>query len=83
MFKLWLKIKYFLGWRDCTNCGNFVKIKWIKDWILYEDEPSMFGHWECSKCKASTETQPTRITEDVVKKLGFKNFNHFMEKYEG
>ena len=77
-------LKYRLGWRHCGKCRTFSWIRWVKDWVVDPDEPSMFYHWECSNCGISTTVQPTLNTEKAVRSLGFENFECFAkENLEG
>lgn len=74
------KIKVKLGWIDCPSCGNFIKPRWEKDWIIDPEEPPMFYHYECPKCFARTDIEPTLITEKAVRNLGYDDFKDFANK---
>lgn len=61
----WLKFIYHrwcrrrlvdIGWRLCSSCRGFHRFIWVKDWILFEDEPPMFVHYECAGCGRRTDT---------------------------
>jgi len=71
---------YRRGWRYCPCCRKFVEIKWVQDVVLFEDEPPMFSHWECSNCGATTPVSPTILTEDAVRRLGYKDFSEYCRK---
>ena len=76
------KIK--LGYITCPFCKNFIKPKFIKDYIYHREEPPLFYHYSCPKCLIwlSTST-PSILTERAVKQLGFKDFNDYIKSIEG
>ena len=76
------KIK--LGYIICPFCKNFIKPKFVKDYIYHSDEPPLFYHYSCPKCGIwlSTST-PSILTERAVKQLGFKDFNDYIKSIEG
>lgn len=74
-------IKIKLGYIDCPCCHNFIKPKWVKDYIYHPEEPPMFYHYECPKCIFWFSTfTPSILTERTVRKLGYKDFNDYAEK---
>lgn len=72
-------IKIKLGYIECHVCNNFIKPKLIKDYIYHPEEPPMFYHYECPKCKTKTDIEPTLLIEKAIRDLGYKDFNDFME----
>ncbi len=74
------KIQYRLGWRFCMQCRTFTKIKFVKDWVIHEEEPPMFYHYQCSSCGFSSETLPSLLMDSAAKHHGYKNFNDFAKK---
>ena len=74
------KFRIKRGWIYCPICKEFMKPKWIKDWVYDPEEPPMFGHYICPKCKATTEISPTILTNNVVKKMGYESFDDFINK---
>lgn len=83
MKKLIRKILTKFGWIDCPKCNSFIKPKFIKDWIYDPEEPPMFYHYECPQCFARTDIEPTILTENAVKKLGFENFQDYYDRIKG
>lgn len=74
-----LKIK--LGYIYCPFCKQLIKPKYVKDYIYHSEEPPMFYHYECPKCKLwLCEPTPSALTERAVRKLGYKDFNDYMGK---
>lgn len=61
-------------------CRTFTKIRWVKDIIYHPEEPPMFVHWQCAHCGARTPTQPTSLTEDACRKLGYDSFADYGAK---
>lgn len=59
-----------LGWRDCPACGEFVRVRWVKDCVLFVDEPPMFFHWECPRCRAKSNVQPTFLITEALASHG-------------
>jgi hypothetical protein len=78
--RFWKRLKYRLGWRLCEKCRGFHKIKWVKDVIYHPEEPPMFYHWECTNCGNATPVRPSGLTEEVVRKLGYKNFIDYAKR---
>lgn len=68
------------GWEDCPSCGECVRPRWVKDCVVFEDEPPLFFHYECQKCGYSTGINPTSLTDSAVRSLGFKDFSEYADK---
>jgi rRNA maturation protein Nop10 len=64
-FRRWYR-RFILFREKCPVCGEY-SVKWVKDWIVDPEEPTMFGHWLCEDCGAFTLTQPTKLTIDAAK----------------
>jgi hypothetical protein len=64
-FRRWYR-RFILLRERCPICGEHA-LKWIKDWLVDPEEPTMFGHWLCENCEAFTLTQPTKLTIDAAK----------------
>jgi hypothetical protein len=73
-------VRWRMGWRHCRHCRQFSRIKWIKDVVLFADEPPMFYHLECTRCGARTAVMPTCITESAARSLGFDSFDDYSKK---
>jgi len=74
-----LKIK--LGYIYCPFCKQLIKPKYIKDHIFHPEEPPMFYHYECPKCKLwLCVSTPSVLTERAVRQLGYKNFDDYAKK---
>ena len=78
--KIALFFKYRAGYKDCHSCGAQATVSFEKDWIFHPDEPPLFGHFRCSECNACTMSKPTGLSEEAVKKMGYKDFNEYGEK---
>ena len=83
--KWWLKRKWkrFLfkrGWRYCPICRKFARILWVKEVVLFEDEPPMFYRWQCQNCGAKTPVIPTGLTISAVTSLGYEDFDAYCKK---
>lgn len=81
--KLWKKIKAFFRRRHidyCPVCDKDVEWTWRKHWIYHPEEPPLFVEWICQNCGVTTGIQPSCLTEEAVRGLGFNDFNDFVEK---
>lgn len=67
-FKLWLA--YRKGRKDCPQCDKPAGVRWVKDVVLFEDEPPLFFHWECDGCGFATGPTPSSLTVDAAAKVG-------------
>ena len=78
-FQKWL-IK-FRNLTHCRSCRKVITPRWKKDHVLFEDEPPLFYHYECPHCGYHlTNMIPTAITENAVKKLGYRDFKDYVGK---
>lgn len=63
------------GYQDCPVCGQQT-IQWVKDPILFEDEPPLFGHWQCSNpgCLVRSEMESTPWADKIAQEHGHATF---------
>ncbi len=66
---------------DCPKCKVTRWFKWEKDWIYHPEEPPMFAHWLCCKCGWKSPIEPTKLTEDVIRKKFGMSVEEFTKKY--
>ena len=73
----WLKrfFRHLAGYSDCPVCHEQT-IQWVKDPVLFEDEPPLFGHWQCfnPNCAVSTEIESTEWADKIAREHGYKTF---------
>lgn len=74
------KVQKRFGWDMCPCCRNWRRIKIVQDPVVFEEEPPMFFHYECTGCGARTVTLPTSLTEDALKELGYSSYDAFLEE---
>ena len=79
--RLWriTQVRWF-GYRGCDRCRKLVKPRFVKDVVLFEDEPPLFGHYECPGCGLATPIMPSGLTEDAVRKLGYGSFDDYARR---
>lgn len=75
--KILKKLGWLIGWLDCPYCGNFVKYKFEKIWIVDPEEPPLFGYYYCPDCLVRSDIRPSYLTEMVIKKLGYTDFDDY------
>ena len=58
----------------CPHCRAVISPRWVKDAVLHPEEPPLFAHYECPKCwRHLTPIEPTALTEQAVRRLGFRD----------
>ncbi len=77
---VWRRLRTRFGWIDCPQCGEFRRPRWVKDWLVFEDEPPLFGHWYMPCCGARTETEATPMMNEAARSFGARDFDDFMDK---
>ena len=68
------------GWEFCPDCARFVRPRWIKEWIHHPEEPPLFCRYQCPECGYTTGVNPTGLTEETVRRMGYKNFLEYAQK---
>lgn len=71
----------WLGYHECPICKQQT-VEFVKDILLYEDEPPMFGHWQCfnKECLASTDVESTEWADKVAQEKGYKTYKQALEE---
>lgn len=78
MITRWLR--KLRGYRDCPKCGQQT-VKFVKDVLLFDDEPPMLAHWECENpdCRARTETESLPWADKIAKEHGYETFKEAIQ----
>lgn len=67
--------------RHCRYCRAVMRPRWVKDVVLFEDEPPLFAHWECPACNRKlTPVYPTAITEQTLLRLGYRDIAEYVDQ---
>jgi hypothetical protein len=54
-------------------------MKFTQVQVLFPDEPPLFFKVECQRCGWTTGTLPSVLTEQAVRKMGFKDFEEYVQ----
>ena len=67
--------RFVFGYEVCPVCSEQT-VKWVKDCLVFEDEPPIMGHWQCTNpgCLVRTETESTPWADKIAQEQGYKTF---------
>lgn len=68
--RLWKRLR---GFHKCPQCGE-QSLQWVKDWLLFPDEPPILYHWECTSCNVRSDVQETSMATEAAKQFGYSSF---------
>jgi hypothetical protein len=70
-----------LGYNECPICHEQT-VQWVKDPILFEDEPPLLGHWQCfnTDCLVRTETESTAWADKIANEFGYSTYKKALEE---
>lgn len=80
-FWQWFKIR-FLDYEWCPECSLLVRPQFIQHPVVFEDEPPLFIEFRCPNpnCDMTTGIQPSCLTEDACRNLGYDSFADYAKK---
>lgn len=77
---MWKWLKKLVGYYYCPVCHQQT-VQWVKDCVLFEDEPPLFGHFQCfnKDCLVSTEIESLPWADKIANEFGYRTFKEAIE----